>query len=59
MDASEYNKRLVTFGTLIILLIMMFQEIPKDNQQIFLAVATFMLGYYFGNSADKTTRQGG
>lgn len=45
---------LATSGTLLLLVLLIFNEIPKENAQIFLAIATFMLGYYFGSSANKS-----
>lgn len=43
-----------TVGTLALLGLMMFFPIPKDNAQIFLAVATFLLGYFFGSAINRT-----
>jgi hypothetical protein len=50
----QFDKTLLTLiatvGTFVLLVLLMFQPLPKDNAQIYLAVITFLLGYYFGSS---------
>ena len=42
---------LSTIGTFVILILLIFNPLPEKNAQIFLSIATFLLGYYFGSSA--------
>ena len=44
---------IATVGTFILLFLMMFYAVPKDNAQILLAIVGPTLGFYFGSSVNK------
>ncbi len=44
---------IATLGAFILLGLLLFYPIPDKNAQIFLAIATLALGFYFGSSANK------
>lgn len=44
---------IATVATFIILILLMYQPIPDANAQIFLAVSSFVLGFFFGSSTNK------
>jgi hypothetical protein len=43
-----------TIGTFILLVLLIFNPLPEKNAQIFLAISTFVLGFYFGSSVGKS-----
>ena len=45
-----------TIGTFILLVLLIFFPIPDKNAQTFLALATFMLGFYFGSCLNKSAQ---
>jgi len=44
---------IATLGVLILLGLLMFVNVPKDNAQILLAIVGPVLGFYFGSSVNK------
>lgn len=42
-----------TASTFILLVLLLFFPIPDANAQIFLAVSSFVLGFFFGSSTNK------
>lgn len=44
---------IATVGTFILLYLLMFVNVPKDNAQILLAIVGPTLGFYFGSSVNK------
>lgn len=44
---------IATIGTLLLLYLLIFYEVPKENTTIILALTGPMLGFYFGSSVNK------
>ncbi len=58
MNGVRNNSTLMviaTIGTLGILYVLLFKEIPKDNITVLLAIGGPLLGFYFGSSVNKST----
>lgn len=53
MNPDRFLMLIVTVGTFLVLYLLIFFTIPEKNIQVFLSIASFMLGYYFGSSARK------
>lgn len=44
---------IATIGTFILLYLLMFVAVPKDNSTVILAIVGPTLGFYFGSSVNK------
>jgi len=44
---------IATVGTFILVYLLMFVEVPKDNASVLLAITGPALGFYFGSSVNK------
>jgi len=44
---------IATVGTFILLALLLFFPLPDKNAQTFLALASFIMGFYFGSSVNK------
>ena len=46
-----------TIGSFGLLTLLIFFPLPDKNAQTFLALASFVMGFYFGSSLNKTPQQ--
>lgn len=53
MDKEGVLQGIMTLGTLGLLYVLIFKDIPTGNKEIFMGVFGFIAGYYFGSSNKK------
>ena len=53
-NKNSYLMIIATAATFILLGLLIFFPIPDENAQIFLAVSSFVLGFYFGTGINKS-----